>query len=579
MSSAADKRVELIFGAVDKMSAPLIKMRQQLDKALSPAKDLNKLLEYQGKATGLTSENFKKFGNNLTGIGKKMSIGITAPVVGAMAYSAREFAKFENDMIGVKTLLDETSFADVGKTLEEGFKDLSKGALDTIKDIPVELEKVSKASFDAVSAGVAASGANNFVKVAGKLAVAGLTDISIATDGMTSAMNAYNMKASDATKIASTFFASQKYGKTTIAELSGGFGLVGSIAADTGVQFNELMAAVSAATTAGIRTNSAFTGMKALLSNIVKPTADAAREAKRLGVEFSASRLRQVGFKKFMDDITNSSGFTKDSLSKLFGSVEALGIASALSGNQAGAFKNILTELNKETGKLNEDINATTYLSEGYRQQSKSLSNQLLLLKNNFQVVAIEIGQVLAPFLNTLMEKTKGVIGWFKEHPTIAKFAAILAVVGAVVGPIILVVGQLAIAISALMPVMAALAGIVAIIGFKFIIIGAVIAGAALLIYKYWEPLTKWLGEKLDWISEKWKMVTGFFKGDNGLKSDINLKKSAQISSSVDVIRSSNQKSESKLFVEFMNMPKGSKVSSESKGSGLDLALGRTMAF
>lgn len=326
---------------------------------------------------------------------------------GALA-SARAFAQFENELKGVKTLLDSTSFG--AKGLEKGFEKLQKDVLALGRRAPVEISSLNKALFDTISAGVDASKAVGALESATKLAVAGITDVSVATDGLTSALNAYSMDAEDAEEVAAKFFTAQKRGKTTIDQLSSSFGLAASTASSFGVSIDELLAAVSAATLGGIKTSAAFTSLNQVLANVAKPTADAKAEAKRLGIEFNSTALRTKGLSGFLKQLTEANGFTQQSVEKLFGSVEAQKVIFALTGGQAQSFASILDELGDKQKTVSTFANA-------FNEQNKSAANQFKILQNEVKALSIEMGAVLTPALlgsakgsRKLLESLRGLL-------------------------------------------------------------------------------------------------------------------------------------------------------------------------
>jgi TP901 family phage tail tape measure protein len=214
---------------------------------------------------------------------------------------------------------------------------------------------------------------------------------------------------------------------TTIAELSDGFGLVGATASAVGVSLDELLSAVSAVTTAGVKTNSAYTGLKATLSNILKPTKEAQKEAKRLGVEFNAGALRAKGFKGFLDDLTSSTKFTKDSIIQLFGSVEAQNIMFALTGNQASNFSDTLKVLGNET----ESVSTFT---KAFETQNESLTNQFKILMNKVSALTIILGEQFAPIVKSSTIAIGNFLDKIADNKDLIKYGAIaISVAGGVV--------------------------------------------------------------------------------------------------------------------------------------------------
>ena len=177
-----------------------------------------------------------------------------------------KFAKFESKMVDVGNLF--------GGTTKEINK-LSQGVINISKRVPVAAQDLANSLFDVVSAGVAVGESLTFLETASKLAVAGVTDTKTAVDGLTSVMNAYSLEAEDAGAISDKFFAAQKAGKTTIAELSSSIGQVAPIANATGVSIDGLLGAMSALTLQGISTAQSATQIRAALNAVIKPTEEA----------------------------------------------------------------------------------------------------------------------------------------------------------------------------------------------------------------------------------------------------------------------------------------------------------------
>lgn len=331
---------------------------------------------------------------------KAIAATIAASFAGGII-SVKAFANFEKDFSNVITLLDEGSFKT--KDFQTGVNDLKEGLKDLAVESGESFENLNKGLFDLISAGVDAEKAIDALGVATKLAIAGATDTSTAVDGLTSALNAYGIDAKNAQFISEDFFTAQKFGKTTIAELSQGFGQVAPLAASFGVSLQEVLASVSATTLAGVKTSEAYTGLKAVFANIAKPTADAAKEAERLGIAFDGAALREKGLKGFLDEITQSAGFNKDSLNKLFGSMEAVNTITALTGAQAEDFGGILTELNDDVG------NAITF-QNALAEKTDDADFVFKQFQNSVKNAAIRIGEIITPKVLPYVSDLTGLI-------------------------------------------------------------------------------------------------------------------------------------------------------------------------
>ena len=319
---------------------------------------------------------------------KRAAFAATAALVAGIAASLVKFAQFEKTFTNVVTLLDKGSFK--AKTLEQGIDDLRKGVLKLRAETGESFENLNKGLFDLISAGVDASKAIDALRVATNLAIAGATTTKVAVDGITSSLNAYEMGAEDAQEVSEKLFTAQKFGKTTVEELSNGFGKTGSTAASLGISLNELLASVAAVTTGGIRTEQAYTGLAAIFANIIKPTADAAEEADRLGVEFSSTALRAKGLDGFIRSITESAKFNSTTLEKMFGSVEAVKTILALTGAGADDFSKILVELG------NKEQTAATF-AEALAVKNDTLAKSTDRLLGSVESFAVKFGGEFAP--------------------------------------------------------------------------------------------------------------------------------------------------------------------------------------
>ena len=383
-----------------------------------------------------TEARLRSTGARAEKLGKTLSLRVTAPLVALGTAGVVAFSKFENELTAVQTLLDETSFR--GKSVAEGFEEMRGAVLDLARDSTSSISAINKALFDTVSAGVEAGQAVEFLGAANKLAVAGITDIATATDGLTSAINAYGINAGKAESVAAKFFTAQKAGKTTIDELSRSFGQVGPSAAAAGVSLDELLASMAAITLAGVRTKEAASGLKAAMANIQKPTADAAKEAERLGINFSAAGLRAAGgLEPFLRQIREAAGFDEDTFTKLFGSIEALNSIQALTA-QTETFNSTLA-------KLRDELGTTGTFLDAFNKQNETSAAKFARIKNQLQVVAIEIGARLAPALQTAVRLIENLIErWDGLSEGTKNFITTSAGIAAVLGPALIVVGKLA---------------------------------------------------------------------------------------------------------------------------------------
>lgn len=363
VEKTATLRLRFDTGGADRASRDLDKVG---DEAKQAAREVDNLGDQSQRAGQQMDRGLGEgAGAAVRRLGVLGSAAATAAAAFASIGAIRISSNLESEFAKVETLLDDSSFA-VG-TLTGNIAGLKDGLVQLRADTGETFANLSQGLFDLVSAGVSAADAINVLESSTVLARAGVTDVAVSVDGLTTALNAYGESADRAEILASKFFTAQKFGKTTVEELSRGLGQVAPLAAQLGVSFDELLASQASATSAGIRQSEAYTGLKAALTNIIKPSQDAAAEAERLGVGFDAANLKAKGFTQFLAEIQKSANFTDESFQRLFGSAEALNFVLAVSGGGAEVYARTLRELGDETKSLAtlQDAAATVSAKSG----------------------------------------------------------------------------------------------------------------------------------------------------------------------------------------------------------------------
>lgn len=369
-----------------------------LDKARKKTKDLEKTLATTAKISGAAF------------VALAVAVGI----------ATASFSKFEKEFTNVVTLLDKSSFST--KSLQQGIDDLKEGIIALGAESGENFDTLNKGLFDIISATGDAENAMGVLESATQLAIAGGTDVAVAVDGITTAIKSFGLETSDAQIIAEKFFQAQKGGKTTVEELATSLGLVSATANAFNVSLDELLAASSAATLAGIKTKATFNGLKAAFANISKPTSDAAAEAKRLGVEFDSTALRALGLEGFLNSLTEAEGFTQSSVEKLFGSVEAQNIIFALTGEQAKDFASQIRLLGDEQA-------AAGTFADALAVKQATVDRATARLKSSVEAILIVFGEAFAPAIIAVSNALSGAAKFLSSlNKTFVKIVA--AVVG-----------------------------------------------------------------------------------------------------------------------------------------------------
>lgn len=248
----------------------------------------------------------------------------------------------------------------------------------------------AKAFYNIVSAGVKGTEKQlRTLSVANDAATAGLVSIDESAKLLVSSVNAYSQSGLTATEASDALFVAVREGQTTFQELSNFLGNTTSIAASAGVGFEELAGSIAFITKAGIATDRAVIGIRQVLTSIIKPTKEAANEAKRLGIEFTTDAIRAKGFAGFLRDVAEKTKGSEKALAKLFGNVRALAPILAVVNGGFEEFVRIQKEVQNAAGAT---VEATA-------QIQKNADFQLSKLAKTFRILGEEL---VGPFVRSL---------------------------------------------------------------------------------------------------------------------------------------------------------------------------------
>lgn len=271
----------------------------------SKLKNLESQLKQTGNSAAEVGEKLQTAGGKIQAVGGKLSkagntlsVAVTAPIVAAGTASAKLALDAETSYAKVGTIIDETVVS---------YDQLKTSVVESSDRLGIGVSSYNEALYQTVSATNDSANAIKYTDIAVKAAKAGFTDAATAVDGLTTAMNSYGLKGEEnMMRISDQMLIAQNVGKTTFGELASTMGQVVPITAQLNMGTEVLFATLATLTKNGIGTSQAVTGLKAALSNVIKPSTEAAEAAATLGVDFSASALQSKGLVGFMRDIKDA---------------------------------------------------------------------------------------------------------------------------------------------------------------------------------------------------------------------------------------------------------------------------------
>ncbi|MEI0490589.1 phage tail tape measure protein [Brachyspira pulli] len=378
--------------------------------------DASQAIEAFGKLKDKTTDlekGFDKIGKSFDKFGSLAAKSLTVPIAAgttAFALATKKAIDFDNGMRKILSLLPNLS--------KDSLNVLRDDLLDFAKEAGKAPEEVVTAAYDALSAGVPEDNLFEFLEQASKGAVAGVTDMSVAVDGLTSVVNAYGQETLSFQNASDVIFSTIKIGKASYEELAGTLYNVIPTASAIGVKFEDIGAAIALMTSMGTPTAQATTQIRQALVELNKEGSTADNTFKEISGKSFKEFIQEGGnLQEALQMMEESARANGKEVTSMFSSVEAGNAVLSLSGKNAKAFKETLEEMNKSAGATNEAFKA---IDDGPARQFERI-------KAETEALVIELGNNLLPVAE------ESLLPFFKDSliPTAEK---LINTIGALIG-------------------------------------------------------------------------------------------------------------------------------------------------
>lgn len=489
----------LKIGAIDKVSRVVSKIKNKfgpLNRALDKTARKFKVIQL---STQKMRRSLNKFGKSARNAGRRMTVGLSAPIALAGAGIVKTAVNFEASMNRVGAL---------SRTIVKG--QVSK-QFDGLRDKAKELGATTAFSASEVADGMgflaqAGFKANDIMKAISPtldLAAASNTDLAQTADIASNIMGGFNIKAEEMTRVADVLSLVTATSNTNLEQLGEAMQDAAPLAQKFGASLETTAAMAGLLGNIGIQGSKAGTTLKNMFTKLVKPSAKANAVLKNLGVNVADSGGKIRKTEDILQDFANSLKSQSQqvqlaAVSEVFG-LRAVAGATDLLAKQMAEGKNpigdFVTSLQGADGTAKDMANT---LLRGAPGAFKKFTSAL-------EGMAIAIAE--SGLLDTITNMALGFADIFRKignlSPTLLKMITLFGVLLAVGGPFLIFLGFMASAISSLVTVyglITAAGGLAAIsttalgVAFNFLfspitlIIGAILIliGLAYLLISNW---------------------------------------------------------------------------------------------
>lgn len=349
-----------------------------------------KTLTYALVGKDQLSPVLRKAGDNAVSVSSSMknALGKAALAFGAVGLAAAGAAvklsvDFQSSMQKISGLVG------VSQKQVDQWSHQILGLSTTLPQSPKEL---ANAMYFITSAGIKASDAMGVLTASAKASAAGLGDTATVADAVTSAVNAYGIKNLSAASATDIMVNAVKVGKIEADQLAGTMGRVIPVASQMGVSFDQAAAAMASMSTIGMDADEAATSLQAILSGLLKPSQQGAKALQSVGLSFSGLRaeIKEKGLYAALMTVKTAFNGNDAALAQVIPNVRALRGFLSLTGNQAGATKQIFNDLAKSTGATNT----------AFKVASQTTEFKMKVALSSLQASAINLGSVMLPIVS-----------------------------------------------------------------------------------------------------------------------------------------------------------------------------------
>lgn len=408
----------------------IVRVGADIDGFHTGMQEVSRTLNGIGRDADSMSAGFQRVGSKMSDVGTRMSVAITGSLTGIAGIATTVFSGFEREMNRVSALGDIT-----GASLER----LKGQAMQLGADTQFSARQAAQGMGELAASGFNAQQIFEAMPAVLALAASGELEVGRAAEISSNIMAGFGIAAKDVGPAIDVIAKAAAAGSLSVGDLGEALKFVGPIAKTAGVGFQEVTAAITLLSNAGIKGEQGGTGLRGFLATLLDPSVDAAKRLKELGI----SALDTTGKLKPLADIIEQfqkSGATAGDMFKIFTNVGAT-TASALINTGADALRNLTKELDNSNG-------AAQKMSETLMHGVGGAAERM---RGSIETAAIALGNALAPAVINLAELVESLANkgaqaatWFGQLPAPVQQTAIaLAGLAAAAGPAVWVLGQL----------------------------------------------------------------------------------------------------------------------------------------
>ncbi|EKM1399846.1 phage tail tape measure protein [Listeria innocua] len=378
----------------------------------------------------------EKSGQKLTKAGTAMTVGFTAPIVAGMVKSTKAYLDFDNEVTEVNSLLRESgeSAKEFGDRYTQVFDYAQKASVKygvASEQTMLGMKEMVKKGYDINQTMASMPAIFNAARASGDdfETVMSVTTSTLEQFGMISKDTNKQMEYTNKVADVLTYVADKT--AAGFSDMGTAMNYVGPISHSLGYSLTDTAAAVGLLSNRGIEGQKAGTGLRGMLTSLLKPSKSAAEAMSAVGLTIEDNNGNMKTLPTLLDDINDKTKkMTKTQknsfLTMIFGREPLSAVNTLL---EAGG-----DSLRKYSKGADEANGYTKQVADNMRKAGKFGVDQF---KASLEVLEQNVGQKLMPALTPVIEWANKMIDKFndlsgEQQQNIIKWAGIIAATGPV---------------------------------------------------------------------------------------------------------------------------------------------------
>lgn len=353
-----------------------------------------------GDSLELAGGKMTSAADKIGGIGTKLTLGITTPIIGIGTAAVNAGNDFEAQMSRVSAIAG--AYGDDLEKLRDLAIELGAETSFSATESAEAMENLASAGFSTEEIIEAMPGMLDLAASSGE-------DLASSADIAASTLRGFQLNASEAGHVADVL--AKNAADTNAAIMDTGYAMkyIAPVAQSVGWSLEEVTAAIGVMADSGIKGEQAGTTLRGALTRLMKPTDDMVASMKELGITFYDSQVKMKPLSTIVDELQKSTKDLTDKqrdnhLATIFGTEALSGMKILLASSKE--------ELDQMTDGLKNADGAAEKMADTMLDNTKGSIEEM---NGSLETAGITIQKQLAPWITKGAEKVTDLANEFSE--------------------------------------------------------------------------------------------------------------------------------------------------------------------